>query len=136
MKVDYVILGAGLSGLVLRRALDPSKTSVVIDPHPGGWKIGEANSPELFASDVVGSVIERVRQLPSFAPKNGSVFIGNDSASGVAAYPITSNPFAAVHVARDELERLLLAEWKIPVVEEKVVSVDVPGRAVRTEKGV
>lgn len=133
MRVDYVILGAGLSGMVLRRALDRSKTAVIIDPRPGAWKIGEANSPEMFASDLLGSVLEKARDLPSFSQKNGSVFIGADS---VAAYPIVSNRHEAMHVARDELENLLLEEWQLPIVREHVVDVDVEGRAVRTEKGV
>jgi flavin-dependent dehydrogenase len=131
MKVDYVILGAGLSGLVLRRALDRRFTAVLIDPRPGSWKVGEANVPEMFASPALASLLRDVRRLPSFAAKNGSVFVGDDS---VAVYPIVSNPEAAVHVARDELEQLLLDAWRVPVVREAVREIDVEGRLVRTER--
>jgi flavin-dependent dehydrogenase len=130
VEVDYLVLGAGLAGLVLRRALHPSVDAVVVDPHPGSWKIGEANVPEMFASPALAEVLDDAKRLPSASAKNGSMFVGEDS---LAVYPIVSNAFAALHVARDELEQLLLDRWRIPVARERVVRVDVGARVVATE---
>jgi flavin-dependent dehydrogenase len=131
-QVDHVILGAGLAGLVLYRLLHRHKRVVVLDPAPGRWKIGEANVPEMFASPIFSALMEKIRRLPSFSQKNGSVFVGDDS---FAVYPIVSNRADAVHVARDELEQLLLSEWDVPVVEERVTSLDVAGHVAHTESG-
>lgn len=131
-KVDHVIIGAGLAGLVLYRLLHRRKRVVLLDPSPGAWKIGEANVPEMFASPIFDSLMDKIRGLPSYSQKNGSVFIGDAS---FAVYPIVSNRADAVHVARDELERLLLDEWRIPVVRERVIKVDAAAHAVHTEQG-
>jgi hypothetical protein len=129
-RVDYLILGGGLAGLVLRAALDPGIVAPVVDPAPAGWKIGEANVPEMFASPLLQRLVPLAKRLPSFAQKNGSLFAGADS---VAIYPITSNYASALHVARDELEQLMLDTWRIPVAAEKALSVDLDARVVRTD---
>jgi hypothetical protein len=128
-EVDYLILGGGLAGLVLRAALDPGIVAPVVDPAPAGWKIGEANVPEMFASPLLGELVARAKQLPSFAQKNGSMFVADDS---VAIYPIVSNYASALHVARDELEQLMLDAWQVPVVAERCTAIDVDAKVVRT----
>jgi hypothetical protein len=131
IKCEYLIIGAGIAGLVLRQALSKSLDVVQLDPSPGGWKIGEANSPQLFSSQKLVELLPDVRKLPSFAGKNGSLFVGEDSA---AAFPIISDRHSDVHVARDELEGLLIDRWDIPIRRERVESIDVEARVVETEK--
>jgi flavin-dependent dehydrogenase len=131
VKVDHLIIGAGLAGLVLKRALNPALRTVIVDPSPGSWKIGEANVPEMFSNPVLGELLETAKALPSYSRKNGSMFIGADSA---AIYPIVSNPEAAVHVARDELEHALLEAWEIPVAVERVQEIDLARKIVVTDK--
>jgi len=41
MKVDYLIIGAGLAGITLKHFLKNDRT-VVVDPNPGAYKVGES----------------------------------------------------------------------------------------------
>jgi hypothetical protein len=132
-RVEYLILGGGLAGLVLRAALDPKIVAPIVDPAPARWKIGEANVPEMFASPLLRDLVPRAKRLPSFAQKNGSIFIADDS---VAMYPIVSNYDSALHVARDELEQLMLDTWHPPLVEDAAVSIDLERKRVTTEQSV
>lgn len=129
-SVEYLILGGGLAGLVLRAALDPRIVAPILDPAPARWKIGEANVPEMFASPLLRDIVPAAKTLPSFAQKNGSIFVGDDS---VAIYPIVSNYDAALHVARDELEQLMLETWHPKLLSEPAVSIDLARKVVSTE---
>src|SRR5262249_49733891 len=93
----------------------------------------EANVPEMFASPMLADLVPLAKRLPSFAQKNGSIFVDDDSA---VIYPIVSNYTSALHVARDELEHLMLDAWRIPVAQERALSIDVEGKVVRTDQHV
>jgi len=132
MRVDHVILGAGLAALALRRHLR-SERVVLIDPQPAGYKIGESFVPEQFRYPEMAALLPRIQQLPSHARKIGTTFISHDS---VASFPLPPEESQmSMHVARSELEALLLDAWKIDVVRDRVVEIDVPGRRVTTAGG-
>jgi hypothetical protein len=131
MKIDYLIIGAGQAGLVLKRFLTSGR-SVLLDPNPGGYKIGESVVPEQFAHPVMSALIPKVRQLPSFAPKFGTTFVSADS---VASFPLPPTEAAlSMHVARSELEQLMAREWDTEITRERVVEIDLAKKTVRTDK--
>jgi hypothetical protein len=129
MKTDYLIIGAGQAGLVLKRFLG---RSVLLDPNPGGYKIGESVVPEQFAHPVMQALVPKVRELPSFAPKFGTTFVCGDS---VASFPLPPTEAAlSMHVARSELEQLMAREWDTDITRERVVEIDLARKTVRTDK--
>lgn len=129
--VDYVIIGAGMAGTVLRRFLDNQNT-VLLDPKPGRYKIGESIIPEHFHHPVMAAMLPRIRQLPSYSPKVGTLFMSKDS---VASFPLPPNGLdRSAHVAREELEPLMHEVWETPIVREKVEDVDLDNHLVRTDK--
>jgi hypothetical protein len=131
MKIDYLIIGAGQAGLVLKRFLTEGR-SVLLDPNPGGYKIGESVVPEQFAHPVMRALVPRVRELPSFAPKFGTTFVCDDS---VASFPLPPTEAAlSMHVARSELEQLMAREWGTEITRERVVEIDLAKKTVRTDK--
>lgn len=127
--VDYLIIGAGLAGLTLYRFLD-SDSKAIVDAHPARYKLGESLIPEHFRDPALAPLLAKARALPSYSPKCGSMFIGPDS---IAAFPLAPDDLGlAMHVRREELERLMIDEWKVPVREERVIDVDVVARTVTT----
>lgn len=131
MNVDYLVIGAGQAGLVLKRFLD-SDRAVLIDPNPGGYKIGESVVPEQFAHPIMRALVPKVRALPSYTPKFGTTFVNDDS---VASFPLPpTEAELSMHVARSELEQLMAREWGTAIAREKVVSIDVAKKTVTTDK--
>lgn len=131
MKTDYLIIGAGQAGLVLKRFLTVG-SSVLLDPNPGGYKIGESVVPEQFAHPVMNALVPKVRELPSYAPKLGTTFVCDDS---VASFPLPPTEAAlSMHVARSELELMMVREWNTEITRERVVEVDLAKKTVRTDK--
>lgn len=131
MKTDYLIIGAGQAGLVLKRFLTEGR-SILLDPNPGGYKIGESVVPEQFAHPIMGALVPKIRELPSYAPKVGTTFVCDDS---VASFPLPPTEVAlSMHVARSELEQLMAREWNTEIMRERVVEVDIAKKTVRTDK--
>jgi 2-polyprenyl-6-methoxyphenol hydroxylase-like FAD-dependent oxidoreductase len=133
-EVDYVVIGAGMCGTTLAHFLRDDREVVVLDPRPGGYKIGESVIPEQFHHPELRALLDDIRKLPSYSTKTGSVFIaGKDAAS----FPLPPHGCeAAMHVARYELEPLLHRKWNTPIHKERVRDVDAPNRLVYTDKGV
>lgn len=131
MKVDYLLIGAGMAGLVLRQLLT-SDHMVLIDPNPGAYKIGESVVPEQFHHPVMRALLPAIEALPSYSPKYGTTFVSDDS---VASFPLPPEEAGvAMHVARSELEQLMQRAWSIEVARERVLEVDVANRRVRTDR--
>src|SRR5688572_9355605 len=101
-RVDHVIIGAGLAGLVLRHFLRDRRV-VLLDPAPFSYKIGESVVPEQFGHPELRALVPALRELPSYQIKSGTVFVSDDS---VASFPLPpAEAGVSMHVARDELER-------------------------------
>lgn len=128
--VDYVIIGAGIAGMTLRHVLK-GKSAVLLDAHPGRYKIGESIIPQHFAEPEVASFFPVARKLASATPKDGSVFLEERSVGGFELFPDT-----ALHVARQELEAAMVEHFGIEIVRERVESIDVEARTVTTDQGV
>ncbi len=128
-EVDYLIIGAGMAGTVLQRFLRAGST-VVLDPRPGSYKIGESIIPEHFHHPVLRELVPEIRRLPSWSPKRGSLFISGGSA---ASFPLPPHGAeVSMHVARHELEALMHRRWETPIVREAVRGVDLERRQVTT----
>ncbi len=128
-EVDYLIIGAGIAGTVLQRFLH-SDSVALIDHNPGQYKIGESIIPEHFHHPVLRSLVPAAKQLPSYSPKHGSIFVSGDSA---ASFPLPSHGAdVSMHVARDELEALMHEQWASPIIREKVIDLDLEDRIVTT----
>lgn len=130
VEVEHVIIGAGLAGLVLRHFLR-ARDVVLLDPAPFGYKIGESVVPEQFGHPELRALVPAVHQLPSHTLKLGTTFISDGS---VASFPLPpAEAGVSMHVARSELEELIARTWGVPIVRERVVSVDVAAHRVETE---
>lgn len=129
--VDYLIIGAGLSGLTLQHFLTAGSVAVV-DPHPGRYRLGESIVPEHFRDPALAGLVEEVQRLPSISPKRGSLYIGEDS---VAAFPLPPLDYPlAMHLRREELEACMARRWRTPVEHERVVGVEPEARLVHTDR--
>ncbi|MEC9464561.1 MAG: hypothetical protein VX834_02175 [Myxococcota bacterium] len=129
---DYVIIGSGLPALVLEHFIEGASV-VLIDPTPGSYKCGESIIPEHFHNLEVRSLLPRIRKLPSYTEKWGALFVTDDT---VAAFPLPPNlSELSMHVARGELEALMIEAWDIRVRPERVTAVDVARKVVTTESG-
>ncbi len=130
-QVDYLIIGAGLAGMVLKRFLKNDNT-VLIDPNPGGYKIGESIIPEHFRHPAIRADLPLMQKLPSYSPKWGTTFIADGE---VASFPLPKEEAGvAMHVSRFEMEQAMLEAWKLDVVRERVTGVDVENKVVTTDK--
>jgi len=130
-SVRYLIIGAGPAGLMLWHHLR-CDAKVLIDSSPGRYKVGESIVPEFCASEAVQQLLPKIQKLPSFTVKHGTTFLGPDS---VAAFPLPKNRLrGSFHIVRQELEELLRNEWKVPVRDERVVSIDWERKLVVTNK--
>lgn len=128
-RVDHVIIGAGLAGLVLRRFLR-DRNVVLLDPAPFSYKIGESVVPEQFGHPEMRALVPAVRALPSYSLKAGTTFV---SAGSVASFPLPpAEAGVSCHVSRHELEAMIAERWSISIVREKVIAVDVERRRVTT----
>lgn len=131
MRVEHLIIGAGMAGLVLAHRLGRSRVRVV-DPNPGGYKIGESVVPEQFHHPVMRALLPEVERLPSYSPKYGTTFVSGDS---VASFPLPKEEAGvAMHVSRSEIESLMRRAWSVEVARERVLSVDLERRCVRTDR--
>ena len=131
MKVDYLIIGAGMAGLTLKHFLKNERT-VLLDPAPGGYKVGESVIPETFRHPELKALLPAVRELPSYSKKKGTLFI---SPTSVASFPIpTRGRELSMHVARHELEDLLRTRWQLDVECERVEAIDFRSRRVTTNR--
>jgi flavin-dependent dehydrogenase len=134
VKVDYLLIGAGMAGLVLRRFLNSSDRVVLIDHNPGAYKIGESVVPEQFHHPIMRALLPEVEKLPSYSPKFGTTFVSDDS---IASFPLPeSEAGVAMHVSRPEIEQLMIREWGLDIVREKVLEVDLAAHRVTTDKNV
>ena len=127
--VDYLIIGSGLSGITLKHFLK-SERVVILDPNPGGYKIGESIVPETFRHPELNSLLEGIRGLPSYSAKVGTTFVSDGT---IASFPIpTKGHEFSMHVARSELEQLMVEHWGIPINQERVRHIDIATKTVRT----
>lgn len=130
MQVDYVIIGAGIAGTVLRKFLQ-SDSVVLLDPKPGQFKIGESIIPEHHQHPIMRALLPEIAKLPSYSRKVGTIFVSSDSAASFPLPPHCAD--LAMHVARDELEPLMHRLWDTPIVKERVREVDVLNHIVVTD---
>lgn len=131
-RVQHLIIGAGMAGLVLRRFLVGERI-VIIDPEPAGYKIGESLIPELFRHPELAALLPIVQALPSYTPKYGTTFVAQGE---VAFFPIGSREIGeAMHVARHELEAALIEAWQLDILRARVTAVDVERKHVSTTAG-
>lgn len=129
--VDYLIIGAGLAGMTLRRALGVPRVAL-LDPHPFRYKLGESIVPEHFTHPLCHDIRDEVPLLPSFSPKRGSMYIGPDS---VAAFPLPPTTYAsAAHLRREDLEEKMAQMWGLEIERERVEHYDPESNVVRTDK--
>lgn len=131
-EVDYFIVGAGVAGMTLYRCLEPTR-SVIVDPTPARYKIGESIVPQHFFPRETRPLLDKTRALPSASEKVGTLFVSDQGISFFHAY---FDAHFAVHVDRRELETMMAAELAIPIVRERVEEIDLERREVRTDKDV
>jgi flavin-dependent dehydrogenase len=130
-EVDYLIIGAGMAGTVLQRFLHNDQT-VVLDPRPGAYKVGESIIPEHFHHPVIRELVPQAKTLPSYCQKTGITFISKNS---VASFPLPMHGSqVAMHVERSQLEQLMHREWKTPIVRERVQDIDLDSMIVTTDQ--
>ena len=130
MKVDYIIIGAGLSGIVLKHFLKNENT-VIIDYNYGSYKIGESIIPEHFKHPELLKQVALLSQLPSYTPKYGSTFIADGS---IASFPLPEKEAGvAMHIARSEMETAMIKDWNIDISKEKVSDIDFANKIVVTD---
>jgi flavin-dependent dehydrogenase len=131
MRVDYLIIGAGIAGITLKHFLKNERT-VILDPNPGGYKVGESFIPETFHHPEMQTLLPGIRALPSYSTKTGSAFVSMES---VASFPlpIEGQEFS-IHVARSELESFMLKHWDISVRRERVRQIDHGTTVVHTDQ--
>ncbi|HEY5242401.1 MAG TPA: tryptophan 7-halogenase [Polyangiaceae bacterium] len=127
---DFVILGAGIAGMTLQRVLRGT-SAVLIDGAPGRYKIGESIIPQHFVEPEVRPLYEIVRELPSATPKDGTLFISDDSVGGFELLDINRT----LHIARQELEAATAKFFDTEIVQERIESIDVDSRTVTTDRG-
>lgn len=128
--LDYLIIGAGQAGLVLKHFLK-SERVVVVDPAPFTYRIGESIVPEQYQHPELQALLPAIAKLPSYTPKMGVTFVTDRH---VTAFPLTEkNQREAMHVARAEVDALMAEAWKIDVRRERVESFDPDTGVVRTD---
>lgn len=128
-QVEHLIIGAGVAGLTLRHLLGKRDVAIV-DPAPGGYKIGESLIPELFRPEALRALIPRIKQLPSYTVKYGTTFVAGGH---MAFFPIGGPEIGeAMHVGRSELESLMADAWDIAVDRAAVRSIDWDRKVVQT----
>lgn len=133
IEVDYLVIGGGIAGLTLSRFLEADRV-VCLEPKPCSFKVGEAISPDHFDDPRLLPIAASARSLPSYSEKVGSIFVFDDSA---AVYPTsTHGAQVALHVRRDELEALMIREWRPPLRAERAIDVDLDRKLVRTDHNV
>ncbi len=131
-RTQHIVVGAGLAGLVSAHFLR-SQSVLVLDPSPGGYKIGESLIPEVFRHPELEALLPKVMALPSYVRKWGTTFVGPDS---VVAFPLGESEAArACHVFRPELEAMLAETWGIEVERAAVTGIDLEARVVHTTIG-
>ena len=75
-------------------------------------------------------MLSEARRLPSYSPKRGVIYIGEDS---VAAFPTPPHDCErAMHLRREELETLMMSLWGTPVEKERVTDIDLDAGLVRS----
>ena len=126
---DYLIIGGGIAGMTLCHFLRDADV-VCLEPHPCRFKLGEAISPDHFDHPALRDVAARARALPSYAEKQGSIFVFDHCA---AAYP-ASRQAPAMHIRRDELEAMLIDLWQPPLRAERAEAIDLDRKLVRTDR--
>ncbi len=128
-EIDFLVIGGGIAGLTLCRFLT-TKSVVCLEPKPCQFKLGEAVSPDHFDHPRLYEIAASARSLPSYSEKWGSLFVFDDSA---AAYPTSSHGAQlALHIRRDELEDLMIRQWRPPLRAERAIEVDLDRKLVRT----
>ena len=130
IRVDYAIIGGGIAGITLKHFLKNDRT-VLLDPEPGRYKIGESIIPEQFRHADLHALLPRLRATPSYSPKHGTTFI---EAGSVASFPLPPGALdGAMHIARTDMEHVMLDAWNIEPRIERVVGVDLERRRLRTD---
>jgi flavin-dependent dehydrogenase len=131
-QAEHVIVGAGLAGLVLKHFLESDEV-VIVDPAPGGYKVGESLIPELFRHPELQRLLPQVHALPSCTRKLGTTFI---TEGAVADFPLApADADLSMHVLRHELERELARVWGIEPLRASVDAIDFERRVVHTSEG-
>lgn len=135
-EVEHLIIGAGVAGLTLRHFLSAGEEDgrvAIVDPNPGGYKIGESLIPEVFRHPNMAALVPELQALPSFTAKRGTTFLAHGE---LAYFPIAGPEFGeAMHVARDEMERAMARAWSIDVTRAAVTDIDWARKHVQTDAG-
>jgi flavin-dependent dehydrogenase len=130
-EVDYLIIGAGIAGMTLRRFLDANDVALV-DPRPERYKIGESIVPPHFFAPELRPLLAEARKLPSAAAKLGTLFVSDEGVSFFHAY---YDAAFTIHLDRQELEALYRRCLQPEILREQVVDIDVSRRVVTTDAG-
>lgn len=130
IRVDYAIIGAGIAGITLKHFLKSDRT-VLLESEPGRYKIGESIIPEQFRHPDLRALLPALRETPSYSPKHGTTFI---EAGSVASFPLPPGALSgAMHIARTDMEQVMLDAWGIAPRVERVVDVDLGRHRLRTD---
>lgn len=124
----HVIIGAGITGIVLAGEL--GEGAVILDPNPGGYKVGESVIPEQFHDPRMAQHLDAVCALSSWSPKLGTLFV---DAKEACFFPLAQHHQRSMHIFRQELEALLMERLGVHVERERVLRVE--GRRVYTDRG-
>jgi flavin-dependent dehydrogenase len=130
-EVDYVIIGAGMAGMAVKRTLQ-GESAVLLDPRPGRYKIGESVIPQHFADPLMRGLIDIVWALPSTTPKEATIFVSDESMGWFP--PFHDAPYA-IHLDRREFEEATAKYFGTEIVRERVDAVDVETGHVTTDAG-
>ncbi len=131
IDVDYLVIGAGLCGMVFHRFLD-SERCVLVDSRPGRYKIGESIIPEQFRHPKLQALLPAIQALPSYSRKYGTTFISDGR---VASFPLPESEVGqAMHCSRHEMEACIRKQWQVPIRTERVTAIDFAKKLVTTDK--
>jgi flavin-dependent dehydrogenase len=129
-EVDFLVIGAGIAGMTFYRYLGSDRV-VVVDYHPGRYKIGESIIPQHFFPTGLRPMLEEARKLPSASAKRGTIFVSSDAVSYFHSF---YDAAYTIHLDRQELEALYRRAFDVPILEERVTDIDFERKIVRTDR--
>jgi len=131
IRCDYLIIGAGFSGIALKYKL-LGKT-ILIDKNPFPYKIGESHIPDLIHADPgLFSLISKLIKMKSYTRKLGTVFCDSYHGQHASNLPTALGERFTFHCERPEIEKLLVKELSVEIRREKILNIDLDRNIVKT----